>query len=773
MRIRKIGVVGAGAMGAGIAALAASAGVPVVLLDIPGPADRGPQDRSAPARDGLQKAVKAKPAAFMHSDRAALVRTGNIEDDLALLADCDWVIEAIVEKPGPKQALYEKLEDLLRPDAVVSSNTSGIPMSVLLSDRSERFRAQFLGTHFFNPPRYMHLLEIIPTPETAPAVLSRVRDFAERVLGKGVVVAKDAPGFIANRIGVAGMIRTVRLMEKHGLGIDDVDTLTGPFLGRPKTATFRTGDLSGLDVLTYVAAGLAQATGEDFAVSAWVTDLVKDGALGDKAKRGFYKKEGKDITVYDWQTRSYRATRKIANPSYEVMSKLKLPERLARIGELTGPEGAFLRDLLAETSHYVLTTSPALAHDLVAVDRAMEWGYGWDYGPVRVMDMLGLDWLRAEFAARGLAAPALLSSARESFYVPRGGISQALGVDGAYADFPHVPGSLWLEPLRREPTLVRKFDGANLIHLGDGVLNVEFKGKMNTLGQGPVEAINHALDLAERGDFVGVTLANDDPRTFTAGADLLGVLMLVQTADWKTLDQAIHTFQQTAMRLRYSPVPTVSAPFGLTLGGGCEYSMHCDRIQAHAELYMGLVEVGVGVIPGGGGTKELALRFTDELAQYEEADGFEGLKRAFKLIALAQTSTSALEAQAMGFLRRGDRITMNRDRLVADAKSRVLDLASDYVAPVPRRIRALGAEAFGNLQYALWAAAEGGQATPHDLVVGRHVAYVLCGGDGPARTVTEQDLLDLEREAFLTLLGTSATQERIAHMLKTGKPLRN
>jgi len=768
MRIRKIGVVGAGAMGAGIAALAASAGVPVVLLDIPGQPDRG-----GPAKDGLQKAVKAKPAAFMLADRAQLVRTGNTEDDLALLADCDWVIEAIIEQPGPKQALYERLEDVLRPDAIVSSNTSGIPMAVLLQDRSEGFAARFLGTHFFNPPRYMHLLEIIPTPRTAPAVLQTVRDFAERALGKGVVLAKDAPGFIANRIGVAGMVRTIRLMERHGLGIDDVDALTGPFLGRPKTATFRTGDLSGLDVLTYVAAGLAQATGEDFTVPAWVHGLVRDGALGDKARRGFYRKDGKEITVFDWPSGAYRATRKLANPSFEALSKAKLRERLARLDELTGAEGAFVRDLLAETAHYVLTTAPQLAHDLVSVDRALEWGYGWDHGPVRVFDWLGLEWLRREFAARGLAVPPLLAQATSSFYQPTGGAASALGVDGTYRQVEPVSGALWLEPLRRAPTLVRTFDGANLIHLGDGVLNVEFKGKMNTLGQGPVEAINHALDLAEAGRYAGVTLANDDPRTFSAGADLLGVLMLVQTADWKTLDQAIHQFQQTAMRLRYSPVPTVSAPFGLTLGGGCEYSMHCDRIQAHAELYMGLVEVGVGVIPGGGGTKELAVRFTDELAAYEEADPFEGIKRAFKLIALAQTSTSALEAQAMGLLRRGDRISMNRDRLTADAKARVLDLAGDYVAPPPRRIRALGAEAFGNLMYALWAAKEGGQATPHDLVVGRHVAYVLCGGDGPVRTVTEQDLLDLEREAFLTLLGTQGTQERITHMLKTGKPLRN
>lgn len=764
MRIRQIGVVGAGAMGAGIAALAASAGIPVVLLDVPGPKDRG-----GPARDGLQRAVKAKPAAIMHPGRAALVRTGNTEDDLGLLAECDWIIEAIVEQPGPKQALYARLEALLPPHVIVSSNTSGIPMAVLLHDRDPAFASRFLGTHFFNPPRYMHLLEVIPTPQTAPAVLETVRTFAERVLGKGVVIAKDAPGFIANRIGVAGMVRTMRLMERHGLGIDDVDALTGPFLGRPKTATFRTGDLSGLDILTYVSGGLAQATGEDFTLPAWVHGLVKDGALGDKAKRGFYQKAGDAITVFDWTTGAYRPTRKLANASVEALGKCKLPERLARVGELTGPEGAFVRDLLAETAHYILTTAPSLAHDLVSVDRAMTWGYGWDHGPVELFDWLGADWLRAAFAERGLAVPPLLDRATAGFR--RGG--EAIGVDGTYVPLPPIPGALPLDPLRRGPTLVKRFDGANLLDLGDGVLNVEFRGKMNALGQGPVDAIHHALDLAEAGRYVGVTLANDDPRTFSAGADLLSVIVGVNTADWATLEQAIHRFQQTSMRLRRSPVPTVSAPFGLTLGGGCEFSMHCDRVQAHAELYMGLVEVGVGVIPGGGGTKELAVRFTQELAGYEEADAFEGIKRAFKAIALAQTSTSALEAQALGLLRRGDRITMNRDRLVADAKARVLDLAPDYVPPPPATIRALGREGFGNLQYALWAAAEGGQATPHDLVVGRHVAYVLCGGDGPPRMVTEQDLLDLEREAFLSLLGTAATQARITHMLKTGKPLRN
>jgi 3-hydroxyacyl-CoA dehydrogenase len=768
MRIRKIGVVGAGAMGSGIAALAASAGVPVVLLDIP-----GEPDRSAPAKAGLDKARKAKPAAFMHPDRARLVQPGNTEDDLSRLADCDWVIEAIIEQPGPKQALYAKLEEVLRSDAVISTNTSGLPMALLLQGRSEGFARRFLGTHFFNPPRYMHLLELIPTPQTAPEVLAEVERFARRVLGKGLVRAKDVPGFIANRLGVAGMVRAVRLMEEHGLGIEDVDALTGPFIGRPKTATFRTGDLSGLDILTYVAGGLAKATGEDFSLPEWVHGLVKAGRLGDKTKQGFYKKDGKEILVFDHATGEYRPTKKLDNASYEALMKVRLPERLARLGELTGAHGEFLRALLAETSHYVLDKAPTLAHDLVSVDRAMEWGYGWDIGPFRVMDLVGPAALRADFERRGLSVPALLASVEGSFYTPVGGASTVLQFGGGYAAFPHVPGSLWLEPLRQGPALMKKGDGANLIDLGDGVLCLEFRSKMNTLGQGPLTAIHHALDVLDRGQHAGLVIGNDDPRTFSAGADLLSVLMLVQTADWKTLGEAIHTFQQTAMRLRASAAPVVAAPFGLTLGGGCEFSMHCAAIQAHAELYMGLVEVGVGVIPGGGGTKELAVRFTQELAAYEESDPFEGIKRAFKLIALAQTSTSALEAQAMGFLRAGDRISMNRDTLIADAKARVLQLAPDWVAPTPRVIRALGKEGFGNLLYALWAAKEGGQATEHDLVVGREVAYVLCGGDGPPRDVTEQDLLDLERESFLKLLGTTGTQERIAHMLKTGKPMRN
>ena len=772
MRIAKIGVVGAGAMGSGIAALAASAGLPVVLLDIPGTDDRG-----KPARDGLAKAVKSKPAAFMDTARASLVRTGNTDDDLALLSDCDFIVEAIIEQPGPKQALFEKLERLAKPTAIIASNTSGIPMAVLTKGRSPSFKSRFVGTHFFNPVRYMHLLEIIPTPDTSPDVIRWTRSLAERVFGKGVVMCKDQPGFIANRLGMFGMTTALRLMQQHGLSIDEVDALTGPLLGRPKTAIFRTGDLSGLDILSHVAAGLGQATGEDFSIPEWVSGLVKAGALGDKTGGGFYKKTpakgGKPtIETFDWKSGAYGPQQKVETPELQMLMKLGLPDRIAKIKELPGAHYDFLRGLLAETALYTLAKTPELAYDLVAVDRALEWGYGWDLGPYRIMDMLGADWLRFQCTERKLAEPALLTKVIGSFYKPAGGAEGFLGNDGTYGSYPAVPGALVLDSLKRAGKIIEATQDASLIDLGDGILCLQFHSKMNTLGEGVLRAIHSALDRVE-GGYTGLVLGNDDKRTFTAGANLAGVGQLILEGKWKELEAGALVFQQTAMRLRESPFPVVAAPHGLTLGGGCEFSMHCDRVQANAELYMGLVEVGVGILPSGGGTKELLFRFSEEIAKYDNADPFEALVRAFKLITMAQTSTSALEAQKFGFLRQGDRISMNRDLLIADAKQRVLDLAPDYIAPAPRTIKALGTEGYGNLKYALWAFKEGGMASDHDVVIGQRIAYVLSGGDGPARDVTEWDILDLEREGTLSLLGTKETQARIKHMLETGKPLRN
>lgn len=769
MRIRKVGVVGAGTMGSGIAALAASAGVPIVLLDIPG--DDG---SDAPARRGVERALKARPAAFMHPERAALIRTGTTERDLSLLADCDLVIEAIVEQLEPKRALYERLEGVIGQHTIVATNTSGIPVHLLVQGRSESFARRFLGMHFFNPPRYLHLLEVIPTPKTDAAVRRAVERFAERILGKGIVVARDVPGFVANRLGVHGLTLALRLMEKHDLTIGEVDALTGPLIGRPKSATFRTGDITGLDVLQHVARGLAQATGEDFGMPAWVDGLVQQGRLGEKSGAGFYQKVGKEIRTLDWRTNEYAVAEVALPDEIAALQPLPLPDRLRGALAAGGRHGDFLRELLLLSWHYVLERGPELAYDLPSLDHALEWGYGWEMGPVRQMDAIGLDRVRQAMRDLGLDEPPLLRQAGGAFYAVEGTELRALALDGSgRVAVDQSPSRVSARSLHTAGRVLQDFGDAALLDMGDGVLLFETRSKMNTLGRRVIEGLHASLDRVERDGYVGLVLGNDDARTFSAGADLLMVAGLVQQGDWTTLEQSIRTFQDTSMRLRFSPFPVVAAPFGLTLGGGCEFALHCHHVQAHAELYMGLVEVGVGVLPSGGGTKELLFRFTKELEPYEEADPFEAVKRAFGLIATARTSTSALEARAMGLLRERDRISMNRDLLLGDAKQRVLDLAPDHVPPLPMRITALGNEALGNLRYALFAFREAGQATEHDVRIGEQVALVLAGGEGPPHEVSEQDILDLEREGFLRLLGMKATQERIAHMLKTGKPLRN
>jgi 3-hydroxyacyl-CoA dehydrogenase len=772
MRIAKLGVVGAGTMGSGIAALAASAGIPVVLLDIA--AREG--DRNLPAKSGLDRAKKARPAAFMDPARASLITIGNLDDDLELLRDVDLVLEAIIEQPGPKQALYARLEPLLKPTAIVASNTSGIPMKVLTEGRSARFKQHFLGMHFFNPPRYLHLLEIIPTADTAPDVVDAVRHFSEVVLGKGIVLAKDVPGFVANRLGVYGMVAAMRGLMESNLTIDEVDALTGPLLGRAKSATFRTADITGLDVLLHVSKGLSDSTGEDFSMPEWVQQLAASGRLGDKTGGGFYKKVGKDIQTLDWHKGEYVPQQKLEDPALGALMKQPLEKRLRSAAMLPGKYGEFVRNYLARMSHYVLRTAPSIAYDLVAVDRAIEWGYAWEAGPFQQMDALGHDFLVEGFQRLGLGVPPLLEKVKDGafFHSEAEGRWSYLTDAGSYAPVPPVPGQIALDAVRgRKGAVIESGNDANLLDLGDGVLLVEARSKMNTMGAGVLAMIRKGLDTVAAGRYVGLVIGNDDPRAYSAGADLGAVVAQVQAGDWKGLDEMVRYFQEGAQLVRRAPFPVVAAPFGLTLGGGAEYALHADRIQAHAELYIGLVEAGVGLIPGGGGTKELLFRFTEELQPYDEADPFEAVKRAFKVIAMATTSTSALEARNLGFLRPMDRITMNRDRLIADAKARVLDLAPDYVSPAPRTITALGNEALGNLRYAGWAMHEGGAITDHEVRIANELAYVLSGGDGPPRVVTEQDILDLEREAFLKLLGTKETQERIAYTLKTGKPLRN
>jgi 3-hydroxyacyl-CoA dehydrogenase len=770
MTVRKLGVIGAGTMGSSIAALAASAGLPVVLLDIPGSG----ADRSAHARAGLERAKKAKPAAFMDLDRAAAIEIGNTEDDLARLAGCDLVIEAIIEQLEPKRTLFQRLEQLLPEHTVIASNTSGIPIKLLIEERSPSFRSRFLGMHFFNPPRYLHLLEMIPTGETSRSTIDAARRFSDRILGKGIVVAKDVPGFVANRLGVFGMVLAIRLMEKHGLTIDEADVLTGVLTGRSKSATYRTADLSGIDVIAHVTKGLSETTGEDFSLSPWVLDLVKAGRVGEKSGAGFYKRVGKEIHTLDWRTGEYRPQTKIETPELKRLGKLALAERFVAIRDWGDREGAFVREYFLRFSHYVLSTTPTIAYDLTAVDHAMEWGYAWDAGPFKQMDLLGLDFLRRGFADLGLDEPALLREVTGGFYTTDG--TEILALSGGYEPVPHEPGEIRLAelhlPSNRERRVLLHSDDASLLDAGQGVAILEFHSKMNTLGAGVVDAIHRALDRVERDGMIGLVIGNEDPRTFSAGADLSMMLELLR-GDRARLEGAVREFQDTSLRIRASPFPVVAAPFGLTLGGGCEFSLYADRVQAHAELYIGLVEVGVGLIPGGGGTTELLFRFSTDLEPYIEADPFEAVKRAFQLIAMATTSTSALDARKLGFLRAADRITMNRDRLLADAVARVIDVAPDYVAPRPRTIVALGKDALGNLRYAAWAMREAGQITDYEVRIAHELAYILAGGDGPPRRVTESDILALERESFLRLAATKETQERIQHMLTTGKPLRN
>lgn len=766
MRIRKIGVVGAGTMGAGIAALAASAGIPVVLLDIPGEGDRG-----GPARKGLERIARSKPAAFMDPARASLITTGNTEDDLGLLADCDWVVEAIIEQPGPKQALYARLEELLGDHALVTTNTSGIPMSVLVEGRGESFRRRFLGTHFFNPPRYLRLLEIIPTPETSPEALAALTAFGERMLGKGVVLAKDVPGFIANRIGVFGSVQTMRLMEEHDLTIDEVDLINGPLTGRPKSATFRTADLSGLDILKHVRGGLAEATGEDFTMPKWALDLVDQGRLGEKTGAGFYSKQGKQIQTLDWKTGEYAPQQKPEIPGVAEIARKPLAERIRGVLRLEGKYGAFARAQFARAWHYALTKAPELAYDIVGVDRALEWGFAFEAGPFRQMDAVGLDLVRQTMAEEGLDEPELLTRAGDRFYSEDG--RTFLAFDGSRQTLPEAEGVISLASVRRAGGVLEENDEAALLDLGDGVALLEFRSKMGTLGEGVMRMIRTAVERVDRDARAGLVISHDDPRAFSAGANLVATLTAAREGRWDELEQSVRFFQETVTGLRKAPFPVVVAPFGLTLGGGAEITLHADRVQAHAETYVGLVETGVGLLPAGGGTKELLFRFTSELQPYEESDLFDGVRRAFGIIAMATTSASALEARKLGFLREADRVSMNRDHLIADAKLRVLDLAPGYAPPPPRTIPALGQRAIGNLRYGVWSLHEGGQISDHEVLIATEIARVLCGGEGAPRQVSEQDILDLEREGFLRLLGTEKTQERIEYTLKTGKPLRN
>ena len=750
--IRNAAVLGAGTMGAQIAAHLANAAVPTLLLDVTTDA----------ARQGLERARALKPDPFFTKDTHGLIRVGSFED-LSGVRSCDWVIEAIVERLDIKQSLLERLEAHLGESTIVSSNTSGIPLSSIAEGRSDSFRGRWLGTHFFNPPRYLHLLEIIPTPDTRPEVLESIRTFADRRLGKGVVIAKDTPGFIANRIGMYGLMQVFRAAAAGNYTVDEVDTITGPAIGRPKSATFRTVDLAGLDVLVHVARGLAERLdGEErqaFDVPPVVSGLVEQGHTGTKGGAGFYRKLASgEIEALDLRTLAYLPSSRPRFPSIDAARSIQSTgERIRTLFLGKDRVGEFLRATLAPTLLYAARVAPSIAHSIEDVDRAMRWGFGWELGAFETLREIGVH-----------------------------NVAEALGVEDKTTGGEILQASLapdvsavssmacelqLLKCARDRNRVVRRNPGASLIDLGDGVLCVEFHSKMNAIGGDTIQMLQLAIKEATA-NFAALVIGND-AQHFSAGANLMLLLLEAQEGNWDEVDLMVRAFQQATMALKHAPVPVVIAPAGLTLGGGCEIALHGDRVQASAETYMGLVEVGVGLIPAGGGTKEMLARAMEDLPPGSDPHPF--VQRVFETIGFGKVSTSGPDARRIGYLRNGDGITMNRDRLLADAKSLALARASGYTPVQPRTaIPVGGASVLAALKLGVHLAWRAGRISDHDALIGRKLAWILAGGsEAAARMVPEQTLLDLEREAFLSLCGERNTQERIAHTLKTGKALRN
>jgi 3-hydroxyacyl-CoA dehydrogenase len=755
----------------------AGQGLEVVLLDLPSPAP----DRSAIARKGLETLRKLKPSPLHLPEHLAAIRAGNFEDDLTLLADADWVFEAVVEDLEVKRQLFARVAPAVKKTAIVTSNTSGLGIAAMTSHLPVELRRRFLGTHFFNPPRYLKLLETIPGPETEAAVLAAIEAFCAERLGKGVVRCKDTPNFIANRIGSYAFGAALRAMHDLDLTIEEVDTLTGPAIGRARSATFRTADIAGVDVAVGVAAHLYDAVPNDperelFRVPDFMKQMVARKWLGEKTGVGFYKKDGKEIRTLDWKTLEHRERRKPELASLEAAQSVA--DIGARINQvLAGKDKAaqFLDRVLTSTCLYAAALVPEISDDVVSVDRAMEWGYAWGRGPFRLMDALGVAAVAERGRGAGRPVPplveALLGSGRKRFYETVSGRTTVFGPAGS-APLPDRPGVIDLPALEERGAVRNKNAGASLVDLGDGCGLVEFHSKMNTLGADAFAMMEAAVKEG-RAHFDALVIGNQGEQ-FTAGANLMLVLLAAQEGEWDDLALSIRRFQNANLGLKYADIPVVAAPFGLSLGGGCEIPLHCARVRLSAETYMGLVEVGVGVIPGGGGTKELAVRAHDRCAGVEGADPLPFLKRAFDLIAFARVSTSGAEAHRM-FFTAADGVSPNPDRLIADAKEIALGLARAGHRPGRPRtdVPVAGRPVLATFKMGILNAARGANISEHDAAVATHVATILCGGDRSPGTASEQHYLDLEREAFLSLLGTVKTRERIQYMLKEGKPLRN
>jgi 3-hydroxyacyl-CoA dehydrogenase len=765
MRIGSVAVLGAGTMGARIAAHIANAGLPVLVLDV----------SESAAREGIERARRAKPDPAFSADSWNRLSTGSLDADLPRLRSVDWTIEAVVEQADVKRDLLARVDAARRPGSIVSSNTSGIPIGSLAEGRSSDFRRHWLGTHFFNPPRYLHLLEVIPTPATDPGIVRYLCDFADRRLGKGVVLARDTPNFIGNRIGLYALLRLLAAVETGAFSIEEIDAITGPVLGRPKSATFRTLDITGLDVVAHVASNLRRPgrdAGENDAwrLPAFVTGMIERGLIGEKTGAGFYKRVGQphdaaEILTLDVTTFEYRARQHVSLPSLDAVKPVAdVRERVRRLFESDDKAGQLLRLTLAPTLVYTARVAPDIAYSPGDVDRAMRWGFGWDLGPFELIEAVGAT--RVVAAARDSApelvaagVPPLLSELE---------CGNAVAVSGdAGAD----AGLLLLHHARRRSGTVRTTPAASLVDLGDGVLSVEFHSKMNTVNDDTLAVLREGLTEASR-NFVALVVGSEAVH-FSVGADLRLLLAAATESRWTRIDEMIRTFQQTTRAMRYADVPVVVAAAGLTLGGGCEIALHGDTIQAAAETYMGLVETGVGLIPAAGGTTEMVIRASDAAGG---GDLVPPIRRAFETIAFARISTSAADARHLGYLRPVDATTMNRERLVADAKARALARVADgYHPPAPRdRIPVGGDTVLAPLKLGIHLAWRAGRISDHDVLVARTLATVMAGGALPHdTTVGERELLDLEREAFLRLVGEPKTLDRIRHTLDTGKPLRN
>jgi 3-hydroxyacyl-CoA dehydrogenase len=801
--IRKVAVLGAGTMGARLAAHLSNASLPCLLLDIipkkltPDEEAKGlgldsRQVRNRLARAGLDAALKSRPAAFFVPEAARLVTIGNLEDDLAALKDCDWIIEAVMEDLAVKRSLLEKIQAVRSPGAIVSSNTSGISISSLSAGFNEEFRRHFLGAHFFNPPRYLHLLEIIPTPQTLPAVADAISHFGDLVLGKGIVVTKDTPNFIANRIGVFTTLDVLRIMQEDSYTIEEIDALTGPVLGMPKSATFRTLDIIGLDVLAHVVKNLRESLPHDerrdlFQVPDFAEQMIQRGLLGDKTGQGFYKKvkgqsaDESEILTLDLATFEYRSRARATFPSFEMARVLDdLRERVKILFQATDRAGQFYRKLFSDIFHYSAMRVPEITDDIVSIDNAMKWGFGWERGVFELWDTRGVERIVEDWVGEKRPVPPLVEKLRatggQSFYLEEGGTTTYFDwASAGYRPLPERPGVMLLPAIKARNREVKKNAGASLIDLGDGVLCLEFHSKMNTIGGDTVQMVHAGLKALGE-DFDAMVIGNQGPN-FCVGANLMLILTVIQEGDWDEVQLAVRAFQNANMALKYAPKPVVAAPFGMTLGGGTEMCLHTTRVRAAAETYMGLVEAGVGLIPAGGGTKEMLLRALDGVPADPDADPFTYVKEVFLNIGMAKASTSAEEARRLRYLSPQDSVSMNRDRQIADAKQLALDLVRlGYRPGQPRQdIRALGQPAFTKMKLGLHLMRRAEYISDYDVVVATQLAKVLSGGGEftSPQLVSEQYLLDLEREAFLSLCGQRKTVERIQFTLKKGKPLRN